>query len=56
MEALLQYVAPIFLLNAITLGSYRNQIENAMEAGTGIVMHIWTADSTGMQYYTFWAQ
>jgi len=31
-------------------------IENAMEAGTGIVMHIWTADSTGMQYYTFWAQ
>ena len=50
------YVAPIFLLNAITLGSYRNQIENAMEAGTGIVMHIWTADSTGMQYYTFWAQ
>lgn len=50
------YVAPIFLLNAITLGSYRNQIENAMEEGTGIVMHIWTADSTGMQYYTFWAQ
>ena len=50
------YVAPIFLFNAITLGSYRNQIENAMEQGTGIVMHIWTADSTGMQFYTFWAQ
>lgn len=50
------YVAPIFLFNAITLGSYRRQIENAMEQGTGIIMHIWTADSTGMQFYTFWAQ
>lgn len=50
------YVAPIFLLNAITLGSYKRQINNALAQGTGVVMHIWTADSTGIQYYSFWAQ